>query len=51
MQPKLTEHGMCCIQNKQILTKSHVELEDNSNVVIEFDIASKKSFETLRPSS
>ena len=26
-------HGRCCMQNNQLLTKSHVELEDNSNYI------------------
>ena len=32
MHQKLTEHGRCCIHNKQLLTKTYVALENNSNV-------------------
>ena len=31
IHPKFTEHGRCCMQNNEPLTKSHVELEENSN--------------------
>ena len=31
MHRKLTEHARCHMQNNQLLTKSHVELEDNSD--------------------
>ena len=30
MHRKLTEHGRCCMQNKQLMIKSYVKLEDNS---------------------
>ena len=40
MHRKLTEHGRCCMQNFQLQTRSHVELKDNSNVVIQFHNAS-----------
>ena len=30
MHWELPEHGRCCMQNNQLLTKSHVESEDNS---------------------
>ena len=30
----LTEHGRWCMQNNQLPTKSHVELEDNSNLSV-----------------
>ena len=33
MHLKLTKHGRFCKHNNQLPTKSHVELEDNSNVV------------------
>ena len=32
---KLTKLGRCCMQNNQLPTKSHFELEDNSNVLQE----------------
>ena len=28
---KLTKHGRCCMQNNQLPTKSHVEVEDSSD--------------------
>jgi hypothetical protein len=31
MHQKLTKYGRFCKQNNQLLTKSHVELKDNSN--------------------
>jgi hypothetical protein len=31
MHQKLTKHGRFCKQNNQLPTKSHDELEDNSN--------------------
>jgi hypothetical protein len=33
MHQKPTEHGTSCKQINQFLTKSHAELEDNSNIV------------------
>ena len=37
MHQKPTELGGCCMQNNQLLTNSHVELEDNSNQIAEFE--------------
>ena len=31
---ELTEHERCCMQNNQLPTKGHVELEDDSVVVL-----------------
>ena len=31
MQRKLTENGECCMQNNQLPTNSHGEVEDNYN--------------------
>jgi hypothetical protein len=31
MHQKLTKHGRFCKQHNQLPTKTHVELEDNSN--------------------
>ena len=33
MQEKLTEHEKCCMQNTQLLTKSHFALKGNSNIL------------------
>jgi hypothetical protein len=33
MHQKLTKHGRFCKQNNQLPTKSHVQLNDNSNVI------------------
>lgn len=41
---KLSEHRSCCVQNIQLLTKSCVELEDNS--IIPYDV--NKSYEEKR---
>ena len=30
MHQKLAKHGMCCMQNNQLPTKTHVEVEHNS---------------------
>jgi len=32
MHQKITKHGRCCMQNYQLPTKSHVELENNSKI-------------------
>ena len=32
MHQKLSEHGNCCMQNNQLSTQRHIELEDNSKV-------------------
>ena len=35
MHQKLIDYGMSCMQNNQLPIKSHVELEDNSDVIQE----------------
>jgi hypothetical protein len=38
MHQKLTKHGRFCKQNNQLPIKSHVEIKDNSNVLLFFQV-------------
>ena len=43
MYRKPTEHGRCCMQINQLLTKNYVELEDNSSAPVIYIYISEQS--------